>query len=68
LSEEQGERFHQDMMMMEEIKKVMEERYQGRWDRHMMADYCWSIQRDCPDDPHKRIRTNSVFLSINVSV
>lgn len=47
LSEEQGERFHQDM-------KVMEERYQGRWDRHMMADYCWSLQRDCPDDPHKR--------------
>lgn len=31
--EEQGERFHQDL-------KVMEERYQGRWDRHMMADYC----------------------------
>ena len=25
--EEQGERFHQDI-------KVMEERYQGRWDRH----------------------------------
>ena len=47
LSEKQGERFHQDM-------KVMEERYQGRWDRHMMADYCWSIQRDCPDDRHKR--------------
>ncbi|XP_061471112.1 uncharacterized protein LOC133379577 [Rhineura floridana] len=46
-SEEQGERFHQDI-------KVMEERYQGRWDRHMMADYCWSLQRDCPDAPHKR--------------
>ncbi|XP_061443081.1 uncharacterized protein LOC133365351 isoform X1 [Rhineura floridana] len=43
-SEEQGERFHQDI-------KVMEERYQGRWDRHMMADYCWSLQRDCPDAP-----------------
>jgi hypothetical protein len=33
LSEEQGERFHQDI-------KEMERRYQGRWDVSMMADYC----------------------------
>lgn len=33
VSDEQGERFHQDL-------KVMELRYQGRWDVHMMADYC----------------------------
>ena len=33
VSDEQGERFHQDI-------KVMEDRYQGRWDIHMMADYC----------------------------
>ena len=33
VSEEQGERFHQNI-------KMMEERYQGRWDSHMMADYC----------------------------
>ena len=46
-SEEQGERFHQDI-------KVMEERYQGRWDTHMMADYCWSLQRDCSTNQHKR--------------
>ncbi|UYV81568.1 hypothetical protein LAZ67_20001556 [Cordylochernes scorpioides] len=32
-SDGQGERFHQDM-------KVVEERYQGVWDCHMMADYC----------------------------
>ncbi|KAI6658902.1 hypothetical protein LOD99_10913 [Oopsacas minuta] len=41
LSEEQGERFHQDI-------RTMEERYQGRWDAHMLADYCWSLMRDCP--------------------
>ncbi|XP_076799446.1 uncharacterized protein LOC143444187 [Clavelina lepadiformis] len=35
VSDVQGERFHQDL-------KVMEERYQGRWDLHMLADYCWS--------------------------
>ena len=36
VSEEQGERFHQDI-------RTMEERYQGRWDVHMMADYCWTF-------------------------
>lgn len=39
VSDEQGERFHQDL-------KTMEERYQGRWDKHMMAGYCWSNKRD----------------------
>ena len=46
-SDEQGERFHQDL-------KIMEERYQGRWDKSMMADYCWSIKRNCPDEVYKR--------------
>ena len=45
-SEEQGERFHQDI-------KTMEERYQGRWDQHMMPDYCWNLLRDCPKVAHK---------------
>ena len=39
LSDEQGERFHQDV-------KEMDERYQGRWDAVMLANYCWSIKRD----------------------
>ena len=39
LTDEQGERFHQEV-------KEMEERYQGRWDAVMLADYCWSIKRD----------------------
>ena len=46
VSEEQGERFHQDI-------KVMEERYQGRWDTVMMADYCWSLMRETSYQ-HKR--------------
>ncbi len=33
VSDEQGKRFHQDI-------KAMEERYQGRWDTHMIAYYC----------------------------
>lgn len=55
-SEEQGERFHQDM-------RVMEERYQGRWDIHMMADYCWSLQRNCPNDTHKRKSSKQRFAN-----
>ena len=33
LSEEQGERFHQDI-------RVMEERYQGRWDATIIVGVC----------------------------
>ena len=39
-SEEQGERFHQDI-------KEMERRYQGRWNTNIMADFCWMLKRDC---------------------
>ena len=38
-SEEQGERFLQDL-------KEMERRYQGRWDINMLPDYCWMFKRD----------------------
>ena len=33
VSDEQGERYHEDI-------KIQEERYQGRWSLTMMADYC----------------------------
>lgn len=55
VSDEQGERFHQDL-------KVMEERYQGRWDVNMMADYCWSIKRNCPQTEHSRKSYKRKFL------
>ena len=54
-SDEQGERFHKDI-------KVMEERYQGRWDQHMMADYCWNLLGDCPDVHHSRKSYKRQFL------
>ena len=47
VSDEQGKRFHQDLM-------TMEERYQGHWDRRMMANYCWTIRRDQPEKTNKR--------------
>lgn len=48
-SEEQGERFHQDI-------SEMENRYQGRWDDNMMADFCWMLQRDEKKKNKKRNR------------
>ncbi|XP_076804684.1 uncharacterized protein LOC143448723 [Clavelina lepadiformis] len=55
VSDKQGERFHQDL-------KVMEERYQGRWDLQMLADYCWSIKRECPQLEHARKSYKRKFL------
>ena len=55
VSEKQEERFHQDV-------KVMEERYQGRWNCNMMAYYCWSLMRDAPHAVHKRLATKRKFL------
>ena len=56
VNEEQGERFHQDI-------KVMEDRYQGRWDSHMMSDYCWSLMGANPDALHKRVSSKRKFTS-----
>ncbi|UYV66594.1 hypothetical protein LAZ67_4002243 [Cordylochernes scorpioides] len=55
ISDEQGERFHQDI-------KVMEERYQGVWDYIMMADYCWNLFRDLPEYPYKRKSKRLKFM------
>ena len=55
MSDEQGERFHQDM-------RQMEERYQGRWDAVMMADYCWSLNRDNPAADHTRKSKKRQFM------
>ena len=57
VSEEQGERFHQDI-------KIMEERYQGRWDAHMMSDYCWTLIRDCAGQSYKRKSYKRTFLQL----
>ena len=48
-SEEQGERFHQDL-------KVLERRYQGVWGVNMMADYCWMLKRESENRGIKRVR------------
>ena len=55
VSDEQGERFHQDI-------KTMERRYQGQWNVHMLADYCWTIIRDLSDLSHSRKSNKRRFL------
>ncbi|GBM87484.1 hypothetical protein AVEN_21656-1 [Araneus ventricosus] len=47
VSEEQGERFHQDI-------NEMERRYQKKWNVSMIADYCSMLRRDNPYKVHKR--------------
>ena len=47
MSDEQGERFHQDL-------KEMETRYQGHWDAVMIADYSWNLKRDLLAAEHSR--------------
>ncbi|QQP53796.1 Uncharacterized protein FKW44_006400, partial [Caligus rogercresseyi] len=47
MSDEQGERFHQDMRQIEEI---------------MMADYCWSLKRDNTAAAHTRESKKHRFI------
>jgi hypothetical protein len=54
VSDEHGERFHQDIM-------GMENQYQGKWTSSMLADYCWTLKRDAPDNKYWRKSYASTF-------
>ncbi|KAF2891756.1 hypothetical protein ILUMI_14417 [Ignelater luminosus] len=56
VSDEPGEPFHQDL-------RLMEGRYRSRWHVHMMADYCWSIRRDCSKIEYSRKTYKRKFLA-----
>lgn len=45
-SEERGKRFHQDL-------KDVVRRYQGMWNKHIMADYYWMLAREIPERKRK---------------
>jgi hypothetical protein len=47
VSEEHGERFHQDIKEMERI-------CQGWWNVNIVGDYCWTLHREIPETSHKR--------------
>jgi len=42
VSDEHGERFHQDIL-------TTEKRYQSKWTSNMLADYCWTMKKDVPE-------------------
>ena len=46
-SDEHGEIFHQDILLMEK-------RYQGKWSSSMLANYFWTLKRDVPEDNYRR--------------
>ena len=55
LSDKLGERFHQDI-------KIMEKRYQGKWNVHMIADYCWCVMRDKENfKPSRKSKKRKLF-------
>ncbi|UYV80777.1 hypothetical protein LAZ67_19001709 [Cordylochernes scorpioides] len=56
-SEEQGGRFHQDI-------KIIEQRYNGLWNQHMVADYYWNLMRD--DKQNIIDFTEKIFKSMNI--
>ena len=54
VSDEHGERFHQDIM-------TMEKQYQGKWTSSMLADYCWTLKMEVPDAKYRRKSYASTF-------
>ena len=54
VSDEQGERFHQDLA-------AIEKRYGGLWTAGMMADYCWLQCSDLSANEYRRKRKRARF-------
>ena len=59
VSDEQWEQFHQNI-------RTMEKRYQGWWDKRMMADYCWRIKRDLNKIEHENQERKTFYHNSNV--
>ncbi|UYV79714.1 hypothetical protein LAZ67_18000389 [Cordylochernes scorpioides] len=57
VSDEHGERFHQDI-------SSMEKRYQGKWSPAMLADYCWTLKRDLPQAKYRRKSTTNEIRAV----
>jgi len=47
VSDEHGEKFHQDIM-------AMGKGYLGKWASSMLADHCWTLKWDVPDTKYRR--------------
>jgi hypothetical protein len=47
VSDEHIELSHQEIA-------TTEKRYRGKWSTSMLADYCWTLVRNAPEQLHKR--------------
>ena len=54
LSDEQGERFHQEI-------SAIEKRFEGKNQVRVLANYCWSLKRETDDSSYKRRRSSKYF-------
>ena len=54
VSDEHGERFHQDIMKMEA-------NYRGKWSPSMMGDFSWMLKRDIPNARYRRSSRKNHF-------
>ncbi|XP_028980350.1 uncharacterized protein LOC105007229 isoform X2 [Esox lucius] len=54
VSDEHGERFHQDI-------SAMEQRYQGHWNEAILMDYCWSVCRNAPEFTFGKPKENDLM-------
>ena len=57
VSDEHGERFHQEI-------STMEERYQERFNPNMMGDYCWFLQRNTASSHKCKADVLNIFKCI----
>jgi len=45
VSDKHSEHFHQEIA-------TMEKQYQGKWSTSLLADYCWALSRNAPEQLH----------------
>lgn len=57
VSDEHGERFHQQIA-------VMENRYQGNFNPHMMGDYCWFLKKESSSTYKRQKRSTGQYFPI----
>jgi len=54
VSDEHGEKFHQDIL-------ATGKRYQGKWTSSTLVEYCWTLKRDVPEANYRRNSYTSTF-------
>ena len=55
VSDEQGERFHQDT-------SLMEKRTQGKWNAVMLTEYCWRLKKTIEKPKIHEKHTNLFYI------